>query len=404
MVVPRPRGGRRGLGAWTAGALLAAAALAGCSATADSGFSDDTSGQDAPTKQVSQAQLKVNLPKRGPVSVDKLVHVSVRNGTLRNVRFATAKHRVPGELANDQTSWTASSRLEPGTAYHLSGTAVDDNGLTKKINRSFRTINLTLDQQTYPSIAPLSGDTVGIGMPVIVRFDVPVTNKAAIERNLSVETRPVQQGTWHWISSNEVHWRPKTYWKPGTDVTVHADINGVDAGNGVYGQESHTSSFHIGDAVMMKIDVATHQLRVLRNGQLLRTIPISAGQPGLETRSGIKVIIEKFRYKDMDAATTGVSPSDPNYYNISNVEYAQRVTYTGEFLHAAPWSVGYQGSANVSHGCVGMSTENAAWLYGLTHVGDVVDVTGSSRQMEPTNGYGDWNVSWNDYRSGSALH
>jgi lipoprotein-anchoring transpeptidase ErfK/SrfK len=403
MPVPRPRGGRRTVGVWTATVLVAAAALAGCSATADSGFSDNTSDQPTPDKQVSQAQLKVNVPKHGPVSVDKLVHVTVHDGTLRNVRFAAGKQKVPGQLAHDQASWTASQRLEPGTTYHLSGTAVDADGLSKKISRSFRTIKLSLDQQTYPSIAPLGGDTVGVGMPIILRFDVPVTNKASIERNLSVETHPAQQGTWHWISDNEVHWRPKTYWKPGTDVTVHADVNGVNAGNGIYGQENRTSSFHIGDAVFMKISIANHEMRVLRNGHLLRTIPITAGQPGLETRSGVKVIIEKFRYKDMDAATTGVSPGDPNYYNISNVEYAQRVTYSGEFLHAAPWSLGYQGSANVSHGCVGMSTENAAWLFGLTHVGDVVDVTGSSRHMEPTNGYGDWNVSWKDYKAGSAL-
>ena len=156
--------------------------------------------------------------------------------------------------------------------------------------------------------------------------------------------------------------------------------------------------------MIMKINVATHEMRVFKNGKFLRSIPISAGQPGLETRSGIKVIIEKFRYKDMDAATTGVSENDPNYYNISNVEYAQRVTYSGEFLHAAPWSVGSQGSANVSHGCVGMSTENAAWLYGLTKVGDVVEVTGSDRPMEPDNGYGDWNVPFKTYQAASALH
>jgi lipoprotein-anchoring transpeptidase ErfK/SrfK len=153
----------------------------------------------------------------------------------------------------------------------------------------------------------------------------------------------------------------------------------------------------------MNIDVAAHAMRVHKNGQLLRTIPISAGKPGFTTRSGIKVIIEKFRTKRMDAATTGIDPGDPEYYNISNVEYAQRVTYSGEFLHAAPWSVGSQGSANVSHGCVGMSTEAAAWLYGLTKRGDVVDVTGSDRPMEPTNGWGDWNVPWAQYREASAL-
>jgi lipoprotein-anchoring transpeptidase ErfK/SrfK len=322
------------------------------------------------------------------------------------VRFAAvgSNKAVAGAMSKNDTSWKASERLEPGTRYTVTGMGTDSDGLSRKMQRSFHTEALTLDQQTYPSIAPIGNETVGVGMPVIVSFDVPVTDRAEIEKHLSVDTSPAQKGTWHWISDNEVHWRPEHYWKPGTDVTVHADINGVDAGNGIYGQENRATSFHIGDSVIMRINIATHQMRVFKSGKLLRTIPISAGQPGLETRSGIKVIIEKFRSKRMDAATTGVSPNDPDYYNIADVEYAQRVTYSGEFLHAAPWSVGSQGSANVSHGCVGMSTENAAWLYGLTKRGDVVDVTGSDRPMEPTNGYGDWNVPWPTYRAASALH
>jgi lipoprotein-anchoring transpeptidase ErfK/SrfK len=152
------------------------------------------------------------------------------------------------------------------------------------------------------------------------------------------------------------------------------------------------------------LDVTTHRMRVFVNGKLSRTLPVSAGKPGFTTRSGIKVIIEKFRTKRMDAATTGIQPGDPEYYNISNVEYAMRVTYSGEFLHAAPWSVGSQGSANVSHGCVGMSTADAAWLYGISKRGDVVDVTGSDRYMTLTNGYGDWNESFKEYEAGSALH
>jgi lipoprotein-anchoring transpeptidase ErfK/SrfK len=282
--------------------------------------------------------------------------------------------------------------------------AADDEGLERSFERTFRTVPLTLDEQTYPSIAPVDNETVGVGMPAIVAFDVAVTDRAEIERHLSVESKPAQPGSWHWISDYEVHWRPKTYWQPGTDVTVNADINGVDAGNGIFGQEDRTTTFTIGDALTMKIDVAGHDMRVIRNGELLRTIPISAGKPGFTTRSGIKVIIEKFRYKDMDAATTGISEGDADYYNIDNVEYAQRVTYSGEFLHAAPWSVASQGSENVSHGCVGMSTEDAAWLYSMTKRGDVVDVTGTDRPMESTNGYGDWNVSWADYRAGSALN
>jgi lipoprotein-anchoring transpeptidase ErfK/SrfK len=144
-------------------------------------------------------------------------------------------------------------------------------------------------------------------------------------------------------------------------------------------------------------------MKVFIDGELARTIPITGGKPGFTTRSGVKVIMEKFESKRMDAATTGIDPDDPEYYNLSNVQYAMRETYSGEFIHAAPWSVGAQGSANVSHGCVGMSTENAAWLFEQSTVGDVVIVTGSDRELEEGNGWTDWNVSWAEYREGSAL-
>jgi lipoprotein-anchoring transpeptidase ErfK/SrfK len=390
--------------------LVAAAALAGCTASSatDEGDSDDAAGTPSASPEpeeepVSAARVAVNVPRGKPVPVSTLVEVTATDGELQKVTVRGAGGRLPGELSDDGTAWQAQERLEPGARYRVTGVAVDDDGLTKRVDRTFRTQALTLDDQTYASIAPIDGETVGVGMPVIVSFDIPVTDRAEIERHLTVESKPAQQGTWHWISDREVHWRPKTYWKAGTDVTVRADVNGVDAGNGIYGQEDRTTRFHVGSKVVMAVDVARHQMRVSENGKLLRTMPISAGKPGFTTRSGIKVIIEKFRYKDMDAATTGISEDDPEYYDISNVEYAQRVTYSGEFIHAAPWSVGSQGSTNVSHGCVGMSTADAGWLYSLTKRGDVVDVTGSDRRMEPTNGYGDWNVSWRDYRAGSAL-
>ena len=390
-------------------ALLSAAALAGCSSSGDGNSVDavlggnDATSSAAPEKPVSEARLRVNLPRKGEVPVSTLVEVAAHNGSLKRVQLIAGDQRVDGDVSEDGSRWIAGDRLEPGTTYRLTGVAADDDGLRSSIERTFRTVPLTLDQQTYPSIAPVDGETVGVGMPAIVAFDVAVTDRAEVERHLSVETRPAQAGSWHWISDYEVHWRPRTYWQPGTDVTVNADLNGVDAGNGIFGQEDRTTSFTVGDSVIMNIDVANHDMQVVRNGELLRTIPISAGKPGFTTRSGIKVIIEKFRYKDMDAATTGISEGDAEYYNIDNVEYAQRVTYSGEFLHAAPWSVGSQGSENVSHGCVGMSTSDAAWLYSMTKRGDVVDVTGTDRPMEAANGYGDWNVSWADYRAGSAL-
>ena len=156
--------------------------------------------------------------------------------------------------------------------------------------------------------------------------------------------------------------------------------------------------------MVSKVDMHTHQMRVFENGKLIRTIPITTGeQPSFTTRSGTKVIIEKFRHKRMNSATIGIDPDSADDYNIDDVEYAMRVTYSGEFLHAAPWSVGSQGSANVSHGCTGMSTANAAWLYNRTNIGDVVEYTGTSTPMTLTNGFGDWNESFATYKAGSAL-
>jgi len=396
-----------------AGLLAIALVAAGCSSdrSGDSaapragGGTPSTSASPTPSAPATSAvSFSSNVANRG-VRVDKVVKLTTADGTFETVtvRIGKSDKQVAGTLSADKTTWTSSDRLEPGTRYRVTAVAVDADGLEATKRTSFRTEDLTLDQQTFPSFAPLDGETVGVGMPVIVRFDVPVTDKASIEKHLKVTSTSNQKGAWHWLSDSEVHWRPVHYWKPGTDVTVQADINSVPAGNGIFGQVSRSTTFHVGDSVISKVNVQTHRMRVFVNGKLARTIPVSAGKPGFITRSGVKVIVEKFRHKRMDAATTGISQDDPEYYNISNVEYAMRVTYSGEFLHAAPWSVGSQGSDNVSHGCVGMSTEDAAWLYGLTKRGDVVDVTGSDRYMTLDNGYGDWNASFADWRKGSAL-
>jgi lipoprotein-anchoring transpeptidase ErfK/SrfK len=392
------------------GLLAVSLAAAGCNANDQESSAPSSHGtaaapsSSAPT--ASLASVTSNLPKGNtPVRVSKTVKLHAAGGTFDAVRVSIGKSKSPlaGKLSGDKSTWTSTQRLEPGLSYRVHAVAVDSAGVAVKQNKVFRTDDLTLDQQTYPSIAPLQDQIVGIGMPVIVHFDVAVRDKKSIERHLSVQSSPHQVGAWHWISDNEVHWRPKHYWKPGTNVTVNADVDSIPAGHGVWGQLSRSTSFHIGDSVMSHVNILTHRMNVMVNGKLARSIPISAGMAGFTTRSGIKVVIEKDRHKRMDASTIGISKSSPDYYNLSNVEYAMRVTYSGEFVHAAPWSVGSQGNDNVSHGCVGMSTANAAWLYNLSHVGDIVRVTGSDRHMTLTNGYGDWNESFAQWKHGSAL-
>jgi lipoprotein-anchoring transpeptidase ErfK/SrfK len=404
----RPHVRRVSTAATAALALLMAAA---CSADepppggADSAGSDDPSAAAPAVDPPARVSFEDNVGRRG-VTVDSRVTVTATEGTIDSVRLAfgdSARERVRGTLSDDGTTWRADGLLEPGQTYRLVTTGSSTDGTSRHQVERFTTENLTLDDQTYASIAPLDGAQVGVGMPVILTFDIPVTDRAAAERHLDIVSSPQVKGAWHWLSDSEVHFRPRRYWPSGAKVTVRADLNGVDVGGGIYGQESRTVNFTVGTSVISEVDLSTHTMRVFIDGELARTIPVTGGKPGFDTRSGVKVIMEKFESKRMDAATTGIDPGDPEYYNLSNVQYAMRETYSGEFIHAAPWSVGSQGSENVSHGCIGMSPEDAAWLFSRSSVGDIVVVTGTDRELEEGNGWTDWNVSWAQYREGSAL-
>jgi lipoprotein-anchoring transpeptidase ErfK/SrfK len=387
-------------------ASLVASGLAACSSDAAGEPREPEAAESSATPTETpepRVAVRTNVQSTN-VRVDRTLEVAAAGGTLQRVTVQAPKlGKLDGKMAPGNTRWVATERLEPGTTYTVRTVSVTPKGTRQPDVQRFRTADLTLDEQTYASIAPLDGETVGAGMPVIVSFDVAVTDKKSIQKHLKVTSQPAQPGAWHWLSDHEVHWRPKDYWRPGTHVEVDVDVNSVPAGAGVFGQESRHIAFEIGDKVVHKVDVDAHRMRTFINGSLARTIPISAGKPGWETRSGTKVIIEKHRRKRMNAATIGVDENDPEYYDLSNVEYALRVTYSGEFLHAAPWSVGSQGNDNVSHGCVGMSTADARWVYDLTRRGDIVEVTGSDRWMTLENGYGDWNLPFADYKAGSAL-
>ena len=350
------------------------------------------------------ATVAFNIRKgASEVPVDRQVEVAASDGRLTKVEVVSEAGKLSGELADDGSTWTATDGLEPGATYTVRAVATGADGSVVRDTTQFATVPLTLDQQTYPSVAPLQGETVGVGMPVIVGFDVPVTDRASFEKRMTVTSKPAQPGSWYWLSDNEAHWRPKAYWKAGTKVQVDVDINGVSAGNGIYGQEDRTVGFTVGDATIIKVDAASHQMTVYSNGKLLRTLPTTTGKPGFTTRSGTKVIMEKFASKRMNSETVGIPAGSAEAYDIDNVQYAMRVTNSGEFIHAAPWSVGSQGYANVSHGCTGLSTDNAGWLYSLAKRGDVVEYTGTDRGMEPGNGWTDWELSFADYKQGSAL-
>jgi lipoprotein-anchoring transpeptidase ErfK/SrfK len=341
------------------------------------------------------------------VKVDTLVWVKSAAGTISKVTLTyhgqdrwgrPVKGHVKGALSKDRTRWTASERLEPNSSYTLGMAGKNSASALVKRSRSFRTQNLTLAQQTFPTIYPLPRSRVGIGMPVILTFDVPVKNRKEFEKNLHVTASPAQAGSWRWFSSREAHYRPKSYWKPGTKVSVRASINGVNAGGGIYGQQSASTSFTVGRSLITKIDLSAHKAKVYRNGKHVRTIPISAGKSGWQTRSGTKLIMDREYTHRMTNEMIGAEEN----YDLK-VHYAMRITNSGEFLHAAPWNSANFGRRNASHGCVGMSTGNARWLFNQVVIGDPVVTTGSRRRVEMGNGYADWNLSYAAYAKGSAL-
>ena len=380
--------------------------LSACSDDPQAIVGDESDGpSQSSSGDSSEPEISASIPAGATdVKVNRSLRLNVADGTFRTVTVKGKSGPIKGDLSADKVSWQSTSRLQPGETYRVKGVAVDGEGADTVYRAQFSTEDLSLDQQTYASFFPLPGSTVGVGMPAIVKFDVPVTNKAAIQRHLNVTSVPAQPGAFHWISDQEVHWRPKSYWQPGTKVTIDADIDSVPAGDGVYGQNSRTSSFTVGRSMVSKVDMNSHQMRVFRDGKLVRTIPITTGeQPKFTTRSGIKVIVEKYRTKRMSSETVGIPVDSEDGYDLDNVEYAMRVTYSGEFVHAAPWSVGSQGRANVSHGCTGMSTTNAGWLYSRTLIGDVVEYVGTNKPMTLTTGIGDWNVPFGEYADGSAL-
>jgi lipoprotein-anchoring transpeptidase ErfK/SrfK len=381
-------------------AALACSALLVLSACSSEGIKDAVT-PDEPKEPIA---LAANVdPKDADVRVSTIVSVTAKHGeiTAGSLTSNDGKATIAGRVAGD--AWVASERLEPGTAYRLTVRGTGEDGKTGRITRLFTTEALSLAQQTYPSVAPLQGETVGVGMPVIVTFDVPVKNRTLFERNMRVTSTPAAQGSWTWFSSREAHFRPRKYWPAGAKVKLNLRLNSLPAGGGIYGQQDQIIDFTVGAKRVSVVDVKKHQLRYTVDGKVVKKIPVTTGDNGHRTREGTKVIMEKFSSINMDAATTGVDSEDPGYYNIEDVRWAMRLTNSGEFLHAAPWSAASQGSANVSHGCTGMSTANADWLYHHSRRGDVVRYVHSPRALEDRNGWTDWNVPWSTWLKGSAL-
>jgi lipoprotein-anchoring transpeptidase ErfK/SrfK len=374
--------------------------LAGCQG-------DDPRGSDkAAAEAAAPAQVTLAVAD-GSTDVSPVVplEIAVADGELGDVKVVDGDGaEVSGTVANspDQEGtsvWTPETPLAYGTDYTLTASATNADDEEAKASSTFTTVTPTA--VSTPSIGPLDGMTVGVGMPIRVYFDDPVADKAAVESHLLVTTSAPTDGVWNWFSDSEVHFRPSQYWLPNTQVTLDANLYGVNFGEGIWGEKNRSVSFSIGAKHVSIADAGTHMMEVYDGDQLVQTYPISAGSPDNPSYNGPHVVTELNRDRIMDSSTYGVPADSPGGYRTP-VEFAVRISDSGEFVHAAPWSVAQQGNTNVSHGCINMSTERAAWFFNFSQVGDVVEIRNSSAGDLHSDIY-DWVIPWDQWQAGSAL-
>jgi lipoprotein-anchoring transpeptidase ErfK/SrfK len=337
--------------------------------------------------------------KAAAVSPGEPVKVTATDGKLTGVTLVNPEGKqITGQLGADALTWQSAEPLGYNKTYTLTATGVGTNGETSTATSTFTTVRpRTL---TYPSMNPLEGQVVGIGQPVAIYFDEPIADKQAAQQAITITTTPKVDGAFYWFSDKEVHWRPQNYWAPGTQVVADIKIYGRDLGNGIYGQEDRRIAFAIGDALVAEADGVTHQMTVRINGAVVRTMPTSMGKPKTPTSNGVHVVTEKNAKKIMDSSSYGVPVNSPDGYR-TEVDWAVRISNSGIFTHAAPWSVGDQGHNNVSHGCLNLSVENAKWFFDTAKKGDIVIVTNSGGQtLQAYDGFGDWNVPWSQWLAG----
>ncbi|MFJ6936945.1 Ig-like domain-containing protein [Streptomyces sp. NPDC101132] len=408
-------------------ALAAASALLGgvlvltaCNGDDNGAGSADTTKKSqeeadaAAAKDTSKARIAIS-PKNGAtnVGINSSTEVTVADGTLTSVEMKTSEGaEVKGEISADGKSWKPSAKLKRATKYTLSATAKDAEGREAHENTSFTTVSQ--DNSFIGSFTPEDGSTVGVGMPVSINFDKPIKDKKAVQSAINVSSSSGQEVVGHWFNSQRLDFRPETYWKENSTVTLKMELDGVEGAEGVFGVQERTATFRIGRNQVSTVDAKAKTMTVTRDGKVVKVIPISAGAPENPTYNGQMVISEKFKETRMNGATVGFTDDDgKGEYDIKDVPHAMRLSTSGTFIHGNYWGPrSVFGSANTSHGCVGLADvkgandpdQPAAWFYENSLIGDVVTVMNSpDKQIKPDNGLNGWNLSWADWKAGSAV-
>jgi lipoprotein-anchoring transpeptidase ErfK/SrfK len=402
-------GMRRLLVTVVVGAVIAPLALSGCgdnkkpAAWVGPGASVAPSASAGPIVEAAAVPISLSVtPAAGkkdvPVSSEIGLQVSGAKVTSVTLKDGAGK-AVAGTFREDRSAWVPSSTLKTKQTYAASVVATSDSGLTKTATTTFTTRGAP-GRKTGTGLYLFDGNTYGVGMPVVVEFNpgIKKADRAAVQKRMFVQTTPAQPGVWSWTSSGtQAYYRGPEFWRAGTKLTVRIAVGGLPTGGGRYGDRDRSATAKIGRSLIMKVDNATKKMTVEQNGKVVKTALVSLGKSSTPSSSGTMVVMDKKVQTVFDTTDDG-----PGGYRV-DIQYAQRLTWSGQYIHSAPWSVGSQGRRNVSHGCVNVSPSNARWLYSKTLIGDPVVVKGTGDKLEYGNGWTAWNVSWTEFVKGSAL-
>ncbi|MFE9795903.1 Ig-like domain-containing protein [Streptomyces goshikiensis] len=395
---------RTGLPALLLGAaLLLTSACSGGGNNGGSGSDNGGGGGGKTGTEASKAVVSVK-PDDGAkeVATSGVLKIASTGGKLSAVKVADTKgNEVEGKVADDGASWEPARHLASATEYKVHAVAKDEAGRESAKDTTFTT--LTPVNTFVGHYTPEDGETVGVGMPVSINFTRGITNPEAVEKAITVTAEPSVPVEGHWFGNDRLDFRPEKYWAAGTKVTVKLALDGVEGRPGVYGKQTRTVSFTIGRSQVSTVDATTKQMQVVRDGQVLKNLPITAGAPATTTYNGQMVISEKYKVTRMNGATVGFGGE----YDISDVPHAMRLSNSGTFVHGNYWaSSSTFGSENVSHGCVGLKDvrgagdgdQPAAWFFNESLIGDVVVVKNSKdKEIAPDNGLNGWNMSWAEW-------
>lgn len=390
-------------------------ALSGCASQPDESPGTPRSPRPSRTPSAAASSSQTKGPVETPVTTLSTAHgfeamwpnepidVAVEHGTIAEVVVTDdAGTPIPGTVTGSQ--WRPNrGALLVRSNYHVKATVADANGdLHDGGYAAITTVNPYHVVEVDFRYA--DGHPIGNGMPIWVRFDLPIEDaqRAAIEERCTVTTNPPQEGAWGWVDATTLYWRPRNYWLAGS--TAHVEVKAAgQAGADTWVLNDAAADYIFSSQLrVLQANIDTHTMTCLQDGAVAAILPISMGKPGYETMTGTKVIMDKQNPVIMDSETYGVPHSDPEGYKIT-AYYAQRLTWSGEYIHAAPWADADHGNANVSHGCTGLSDADSGWLWNFTMIGDPVEFTGSTPMVQMHQTYGGWMLSWEQWQQQSAL-